>query len=450
MSDYPLESPQESLSWAQKLTGFDDGKIDDAGLEIDPALSFPWPDDPDERIWAPVYMSLNEYTALLSSVDVGAAIAWTNDALLVYYILVRNYSGGSMQFCEKVADCFTNDPEFRQSVIDALKTDQNFIDAVQDLSGRSSGRQIEGELFTGDCDESVVAGRVMAIIDRLNSRNADFLEIVEVGTNDEERVSSVLAAIPGLGESPVDEIIDIVQTFLEDFTENYAAAITDDWLEEVYFDIWCATLERPDCTLTFQDLFDYFNGRVGADLSVTSTIQNIFSFIVNGDFSTDDLIASGMYLIQLSYILAGLEFNGMSVPTIGALARDADPSSAWLDWPECGAPTTGLWSIQSGYAGLTEAQSGKITTQNSGSVTFSTDEPRDGEYRIIAQYNSYGSPVTIVTSSNPGSILAKYHGVGSSLFGGTLANSQLIAGDQLNYLYFTHTAPFTLSLTFTP
>jgi len=119
--------------------------------------------------------------------------------------------------------------------------------------------------------------------------------------------------------------------------------------------------------------------------------------------------------------------------------------------PDCGCipPIEGLWAIFPGYAGLTEAQSGMITAQTETSVSFSTDEARDGEYRIVAQYNSFGLPVTIVTSTNPGAILAKYHGVGSSMFGGTFTNSQLVASDTLNYLYFTNTAPFTLAITFT-
>lgn len=301
-----------------------------------PSGVFVWPDDPDEKTYVLFHLSQHEYTALSSAVDVGRDIAYGLGSTAIWWLWIRNMVQVP-EICAMVADCFANDAAFRESVINSLKNDPVFQQTISEMAGRSTGPQIEGELFGGDCDNDVVAGRVIAIVGKLNTRNVDFLEIVEVGTNDEERVSSVLAAIPILGESPVDEVIDIIQGFLEDFTENYNAAITEDWLKSVYEDLNCIAHESETCSLTFQQLFDYFATRSGSSLTIGSVVSNIFSFIVNGDFSTDDLIASGMFTIQLAFILAGLEFNGMSVPTMGAIARDADPSGAWVDWEPCGS-----------------------------------------------------------------------------------------------------------------
>jgi len=171
--------------------------------------SFVWPDDSDERVLVPFSLSLNEYNILANTIDVGRDIAYGDSAIAVWSLWTRQ-TECSVSICDIVADCFANDPEFRQSVIDSLKSDPLFQQVIQGLSGRAPEPQIEGQIFGGDCDEDVVAGRIIALVDKMNTRNVDFLEIVEVRTNDEERVFAVLSAIPVIGESHDAEILGII------------------------------------------------------------------------------------------------------------------------------------------------------------------------------------------------------------------------------------------------
>jgi len=297
---------------------------------------FVWPDDPEEKTIVLFELSQREYTALSSAIDVGRDIAFGVDSTRLWWLWIRNMVQVP-QICAMMIDCIMNDPDVVQAMVDALGQSQQFVDMISETSLKAPSGQYGGALAGGDCDLSVVAGRAIQVVDVLDGNNTDFLEILEIGTNDEERVSAVLAAIPGLSESPVDEIIDIRQSILEDLSENYAAAVTIGWKNEVSEAIYCLMRESEDCSLTYEQLFTYFKARAGADLNIGSLIRNVVEYVINGDFSTDELVASGMYAIQLGFILTGRDFNGLNIPGIGALMRDASPSSAWEDWDDCPA-----------------------------------------------------------------------------------------------------------------
>lgn len=274
------------------------------------------------------------FARVFSSLANGAYFTYGDEGRQVVWDFLVNVEF-PVSFCEKMIECITTNPATLRAIVDALKADEDFNEYLQTEVSRLTTGQITGKIVEGSCDNSILAGKVVAIAERMNTTNEDFLQIVEIGTNDEERVAAIVAAIPVVGESPVDDIINFGQGILEDFTENYEAAVTEEWLNDVEQDLYCLAKTKDDCSLTYQDLFDYFQNRAGSNLTIGSIVSNIFSFVANGDFSTDDLVASGMYALQLAFVLAGREFAGMSVPKLGSLTRDADPSTKWEEWDEC-------------------------------------------------------------------------------------------------------------------
>lgn len=289
------------------------------------------------------------FTRVLSALRNGAYMTYGDEGRQVIWDFLKNVEY-PVDFCDQVAQALltcedvqaalatviTTEGVVQDAIVDMLQANEEFTDYVGSQVIKMTSEQINGKFMGGDCDNSVVAGRVVAIVERINTNNEDFLEIVEVGTNDEERVSAVISAIPGLSEAPVDEILDILQSLLENFTENYAAAVTEGWKDSVEEALYCiAKTESEDCSLTYQQLFEYFRDRAGADLTLGSLIKNVIEYVINGDFSNDELVASGMYAIQLGFILTGQDFNGLDLPTIGAITRDALPSTKWEDWDDC-------------------------------------------------------------------------------------------------------------------
>ena len=51
--------------------------------------SFVWPEDSDERVPVIFNLSLNEYTVLSSTIDVGSDIAYGIDAIRVWWLWTR-------------------------------------------------------------------------------------------------------------------------------------------------------------------------------------------------------------------------------------------------------------------------------------------------------------------------------------------------------------------------
>ena len=349
MGEY--DSPRRDLSWDLLHPLTTHRTTEDDGEDCEPS-SFVWPLDSDERVLVPFYLSLNEYNVLATAIDVGSDIAYGEDALRVTWLWLRNMRC-KVPICDLITDALLNCEDVQTALATLIATNPTIQDAIRgfvtedttinnyitEIVDRLTEEQIAGKLMPDDCANGNVAGRVIAIVERMDVINADALEIIEVGTNDEEKIAAILEGIPLLGELPIGDIIDFTQDLLEDFGENYNAAVTTEWKDAVAEDLYCLAKGKPDCALTYQDIFDYFQNRAGSGLNILSTLTDVVNFIRTGDFNTDDLIASGMYALQAGMILVGRDFFGMNLPRIGAITRDALPSSKWEDWEECG-PTT--------------------------------------------------------------------------------------------------------------
>lgn len=270
------------------------------------------------------------FTRVLSALINGAHITYGEGASQVIWDFLVNVEY-PVSICDQIAECITESEAVRSALRDFVTSD----DAVRNYIEGLSSELVEGKIVEGPCSNSIVAGKIVAIVERLNVINEDALEIVEVGTNDEEKMASFISGVPVLGLAPVDEALDFLQDFLEDFSENYSAAVTEEWKDEVENDLYCIAKGKPDCSLTYEDLFNYFANRTSSGLTIGSVLSDVLGFVISGDFATDDLVASGMYMVQLALMRVGKEFFGMTLPRIGAITRDALPSSKWEDWGDC-------------------------------------------------------------------------------------------------------------------
>lgn len=427
-----FDSPKRPLPWSLKdFQAVLESETEDDG-ECSPS-SFVWPDDPEERTLVPFYLSQREYTVLSSCIDVGRDIAYSDDAIKVWELWTRNMRC-EVSICSMIIACIQNDEDVQAAIVDMLRENEEFNDYITSRTAGSTSGQTGGNLLAGDCNYNVVAGSIIQIIDRLDQNNTDFFEIIEVGTNDEERVSAVISAIPGLSEAPVDEILNMLQEMLTDLAENYAAAITSEWKLEVVEELWCLAVTMPDCALTYGQLFDYFANRAGSGLNLGSLISNIIHYVINGDFSTDELIASGMFTIQLGFILTGREFNGMNIPTIGALARDAGESTAWVDF-DC-APDVD-WTIA--FLPGEPPETYKGTWSQTGNIVTFTAGEFNGYYRIGWHWNAgcfkvvstdYGTP------DFPNNVDCD----------GVLHDAGIVVGQCYQSLFAARPGPFTVTL----
>lgn len=292
---------------------------------------------PDEGAYLPFFFTSETFVKVLSSLVNGAAVTYGDEGRAVVWEFLRNVEF-PVDMCQVIADCLNDlDSPARQALMDILASQEAGDTYITNSMGMTT-EQIASTVLDKGCDASEIAGAVIAIVDTFDEYIVDAIQIIELGTNDEERIASFISGFPAFGVLPVDEVIDMAQDFLEDFSENYVAAITPEWKDEVSEALYCLALEQPDCKLTFELLYTYFQTRATSGLDLVATVYDLANFITGGDFANDELIASGMYAILLASLKVGQEFFGMNAPKIGAITRDAPPSSAWEDWDECDPP----------------------------------------------------------------------------------------------------------------
>lgn len=307
---------------------------DDLGFEPN---DFIWPDDPEERTVVPFFLSQREFTAIASSVDVGADIAYPEQYIEVWWLLVRSLRY-RVPICEQIIECINTDQDTKDAIVQMLIDSGEFNDYLSSEVTRLTEGQITGKIIVDDCDNSSLMGKIKAIVDRMNTANEDFLEIIEVGTNDEEKLAAILSAVPGLKGLNPGDVIDFMQDILEDFSENYNAAITDERKLELYCGLYCEAKERPDCSISYQNIFDFFNARIGSSLTIGSVLYDVINFVLDGDFNTDDAIVNGMFMMQAGLILTAQQMGGMTLPSISLATRDAVPSTLWEECDDCPEP----------------------------------------------------------------------------------------------------------------
>jgi hypothetical protein len=304
---------------------------DDLGLTPN---DFVWPEDPTERTVVPFYLSQQEFTAIASAVDVGADIAYPEQYIAVWWLLVRSLRY-SVPICAQIIECIENDQDTKDAIVQMLIDNGEFNQYLNNTIGAIVGERLIEPLVSGSCDPATLMGKVKALVDRMNKTNEDFLEIIEVGTNDEEKLSALIEMVPGLNQEPIGDVIDFLQDILEDFTENYNAAITDARLLEIYCGLYCIAKGKDDCELNYTDVFDYFAVKVGSSLSTSSVLYDVVNFVLDGDFNTDDLIVDGMFMMQAGLVRTGGELAGMSLPSIALATIDAVPSFLFSECDEC-------------------------------------------------------------------------------------------------------------------
>jgi hypothetical protein len=298
------------------------------------------------------FFTEESFLRVLSALINGAALTYPDTWIQVVWDFLQNVEypvslcdaiATAILECEDVQNALATvieaDGVVRDSIVSLVTSDPAINTYITNVFSRLTPETIAGQLAGGDCDPSVVAGRAIALVERLDTNNIDALEILEVGTNDEERLSQILSAFPGFGLLPLDELLDFAQDVLEDFAENYAAISTIERRDVFAEKVYCKMLEAVDCSITWQQMFDLVLEQVpSAPFDILVTIGDIIQFVGDGDFGNDDLLFYGMMLLQLSTITASSSFNGLTAPLMSAIMRDALPSSAWEEWDACPAP----------------------------------------------------------------------------------------------------------------
>jgi len=316
-----------------------DQPLEGDAVEIASPFNFP-----PEGAYALFWFTNETFTQVLSALWNGAILTYPEQAYQVIWYFLQNVEV-PVQLCEQVALCFANDEEFRQSVVNSLSIDPSFTQVINNISTTGTPMtQPQIEAVVGDnCDEDVLFGGIVVLIDQMNTNNLDFMQVFEVATNLVERASALVAAVPIFETLPFDDLIEFVDRFFNEIYENYEAEVTTSLLNEYKCDLFCIALGNEGCGFTYETLYNYFKARVDGAFTIDSLFQVVIEALASGSYS-GSLIADFMYMLQIQVMRSASNFLGVNVLAlqtsynIGALT----PDHSWALIPcDCAPPPEG-------------------------------------------------------------------------------------------------------------
>jgi len=341
MSDFPL-SEGENLNWELRMQSADSGKLGEGSYDPSP---FPfWPEDSDEEISIQVQLSLNQYTALMSAIDIGAAIGYGDDSLLVKWMLWRNFQGDAMTFCEQMINCIENDEDTIDAISDSLFDYEGFNDKLSDYIDEHPGGSIYGKnqpipettkiTTNEDCDLDVLWAQCRGIVEVANTFIVDWLEKWETYTNKGEVVSDLLNSIPLLAElvsaSGVGGVIEYANDLVDAIAENYTADYDETYEVELSCELFCAAQTQIDCVLTISDIVGLLNERVGGSL----TFANVTELIVS--LTDQDITGINVADLYMLFFFAAMQIGNIVLPNqfgfetfVNIIGVINEPSDDW-------------------------------------------------------------------------------------------------------------------------
>lgn len=309
-----------------------------------------FPEDLNEKIPVTFMLSLNEFVALATAVDVGSDIAYGEDGIAVWYLWVASVMCAS--FCEQVAECVDNDISVQQALINQIQNNPSFWMAIVDAIS-ATGTAVVGQpiteteaqsditpdvIHTGTgCDLDMSWGASLFLVQSANRTITDFFEAMETLTNIPERLEKLVGLIPAIGNT-LENIVGFANELYDDLRENYAAAYTEAYEEQLACEIFC--IIRADCSLTVDDIIDVLSARLAID--TPTVFASVITFIGTGTFAGQPVVDAMMWL-YFNALKFGQAFGAQVAGALGirpltqlmGLGADTLASDNWQTLCEC-------------------------------------------------------------------------------------------------------------------
>lgn len=278
-------------------------------------------DDSDERINVVLNLSLNEYIALSTCVDVGRDIAYGDNSLYLWWIWVRGIV--SMDICNDVLDCINSNIDIQNAI-------QSLITGSPDIGSSPNIYNSDAINESGACDYDAVWGYCKALWLYIDQQNIDFLQQMSEATNLSESIDTLLSTIPGYRLLPIQSVLDFITNIADYNLEAYNASITTQVTEDIECALFCYAINN-DCTISFADVYnimlDFYGGANFPNLG--ATFSELVIFMVTGVYPSDKIVYLWT-MVQLGIVFIGQSFLGVNTLSEYALhAQTGDPDNDW-------------------------------------------------------------------------------------------------------------------------
>lgn len=288
--------------------------------------------DPDERVRVVINLSLNEYVALASSLDVGRDIAYGDNSIEIWWIWSRILS--SLTLCDDVLSCI-NENGAIQEAISNIAINPVPVKPSSKINQAISDTNVVGDTDIVTCDLDKFFGAMTGMVDLMNNVAEDIIELLSAEANDAGRLGDLIEAIPGIGEFPADDLLQFLESYIDDLEQNYQASYTQALRDEYRCELFC--LGSDDCTLSFKDIFQYFIGKLGQSVPTNDLFAFVTWFMNNPLTSVSLVHAWHVFLagiLRFAGSVIGIDSKKF-VKMVSALYNDPNPDHTILcDCPQ--------------------------------------------------------------------------------------------------------------------
>ena len=315
--------------------------------------------DPDERVPIVLDVSLNEYVALATCVDVGRDIAYGDNSIYLWWLWVRSLLG--MDLCDLILEC--------------MLTNQDIQEAIANYSGGSNINNTTVEnpvnLATGiidnppNCDDDIIYGMTTQLVEFADRLCKDLFEQIDASQLASVNVGYILKLIPVVETLPIDELFELTDKLVDDLETGYLSASTQLLKTEIACDLFCIAKDN-NCQLTLEDVRDYFETKSG----VVFTYTDVGTFIV--DFINGTFIGNAIYYGMNTLLFQIFAFGGKFLEylfedylrVISSMYNDPNP-----DWLTDCDPCVSTWTHTFDFT-VNDGGWVAVTPSGSGSGTF--------------------------------------------------------------------------------
>jgi hypothetical protein len=320
-------------SLAQKKRGYILPEVIDDGTRYCVTIQVPTDPNHIRAFWGALYELANAWNWAWDGNKTGSTVAFLWQDLVDEAFTLMTYEE-CMDFCQRVADCLTNNANTRNALAGAIRDLFPEIDKPTPVNPVNPTLPILPPPVSG-CDLDKLWGQVVSIITRMNTNNKDFLEAYS-SDNFLKLVSEAIQLIPAVDALAIDDWLRLNQEIAQYGLTSYLAYETDEVLLDLQCLLFC--LSRDNCSINIQGLADVFNQSFNTviDLSSLGSALQFFIDVVTGDF-TDRKIFEALWCIQLIGVVYGLPFfqtTQTDVLLYAALGNDT-PSNDWELLCEC-------------------------------------------------------------------------------------------------------------------
>lgn len=277
--------------------------------------------------------SWQEWRKVFSSLFTGADICYPDESDSVRWVVLRNLEC-PVSFCAKMIECLLEDEDTKEALATTIAASPEIRRALQaapSLGAPMSETQLSLPLTPSEgCDKDVVFAEVTQIVDQMNTNNVDFLQIMSAASTPGKRLAQVIKAIPVLETLPVDDVVEYVAKMYDEIVTQYDAQWTTALRDELRCGLFCIAKDNPDCELTYQDMFDFYNERLSNAVDPGNLVASVVQYTILGTWS-GSVVVDIMMLNQVAIWRAASDWLGVSLrtlQTVSALGANF-PDSDW-------------------------------------------------------------------------------------------------------------------------